>query len=70
MGTHCTREWLAQHPVWMGAENLVNTGPRSTNGTDHSELLYRLSYPTFLQVTFHLVILQKEKLLNQRALTL
>jgi hypothetical protein len=29
--------------VWMGAENLANTGPRSTNGTGHSELLYRLS---------------------------
>ena len=33
-------------PVWTGAENLAPTGIRSPDCPAHSQLLYRLSYPT------------------------
>jgi hypothetical protein len=35
----------APRPVWMGAENLVPTGTRSSDRPSRSELLYPLSYP-------------------------
>jgi hypothetical protein len=47
-GTQCTRDWWAQSPVCMGAENLANAGIRYPNSTGRSEFLYQLGYPTVL----------------------